>query len=45
MAAQGELDKQTAIHRHGYEKFIGLLRTGAVISFILAFIVILIIAK
>jgi hypothetical protein len=45
MAAQGELDKEVAVHRQGYEKFIRLLRTGAVISFILAFIVILLISK
>lgn len=45
MAAQGDLDKDLAVHRRGYEKFIAAFRTGAVICFILAFIVILIIAK
>ena len=45
MAAQGELDKEISVHRRGYEKFISVFRTGAVICFILAFIVILVIAK
>jgi hypothetical protein len=45
MAAEGDLDKEVAIHWQGYEKFIRLLRTGAVISFIIAFIVILLIAR
>ena len=45
MAAQGDLDKEVAVHRQGYEKFITLLRTGAVICLIIAFIVILLIAK
>jgi len=45
MAAQGELDKDLAVHRRGYEKFISAFRAGAVICFILAFIVILVISK
>jgi hypothetical protein len=40
-----DLDKEVAVHRQGYEKFITLLRSGAVICLILAFIVILLIAK
>ncbi|MBV9930357.1 MAG: hypothetical protein JO013_05375 [Alphaproteobacteria bacterium] len=45
MAAQGEIDKETAVHRQGYERFISMFRMGAVICFILAFIVILLISK
>jgi hypothetical protein len=45
MAVQGELDKQVAVHRQGYERFITLFRVGAVICAIVAFIVILIIAN
>jgi hypothetical protein len=45
MAAQGDLDKEVAIHRQGYERFISLLRTGAIIAAVIAFIVILLIAK
>jgi hypothetical protein len=45
MAAQGELDKEIAVHRQGYERFITMFRIGAVVCAILAFIVILVIAK
>ena len=45
MAAEGELDKEVAIHRRGYEAFIRLLRVGAILSFITAMIVVLLIAK
>ena len=45
MAAQGDLDKEVAVHRQGYEKFITLLKTGTVIAAIIAFIVILLISR
>jgi t-SNARE complex subunit (syntaxin) len=45
MAAQGDLDNDLAVHRRGYEKFITAFRVSAVICFIIAFIVILVIAK
>jgi hypothetical protein len=45
MAAQGELDKEVAVHRRGYEKFISMFRAAAAICFVIAFIIILIIAK
>jgi hypothetical protein len=45
MAAQGELDKEIAVHREGYERFITMFRVGAVLCAIIAFIVILVIAK
>ena len=45
MAAQGELDKEIAVHRQGYERFITMFRIAAVVCAILAFIVILVIAK
>lgn len=45
MAADTNPDKEFAVHRRGYEKFISVFKVGAVICFILAFIVILIISK
>jgi hypothetical protein len=45
MAAQGDLDKEVAVHRRGYERFITGFRTAAAICLLLAFIVILLIAK
>ena len=44
MAAQGEADKELIVHRRGYERFIRLFRTGAIVCLIVAFIVILIIS-
>jgi hypothetical protein len=41
MAAEGELpEKMLRDHRSGYEGFIGMMKWGAVISFILAMLVI-----
>ncbi|HEY0311079.1 MAG TPA: hypothetical protein VGC56_01145 [Allosphingosinicella sp.] len=45
MAAHTDLDKEFAVHRKGYEKFISVFKVGAVLCFILAFIVILVISK
>jgi hypothetical protein len=45
MAAEGELDREIIVHRKGYERFIGMMRWGAVICLIVGFIVILAIAK
>jgi hypothetical protein len=45
MAAEGDMDKEVAIHRRGYEAFIRLLKVGAIASFIVAMIVVLLIAK
>jgi hypothetical protein len=45
MAADGDLDKETAVHRQGYERFISWFKTGTVICLIIAAIVILIIRK
>jgi hypothetical protein len=44
MAAQGEADKELIVHRKGYEGFIRLFRTGAIVCAIIAFIIILIIS-
>ena len=43
MAAEGDAEKELIVHRRGYESFISLFRTAAVICLILAFIIILII--
>jgi hypothetical protein len=45
MAAQGDLDKEVAVHRQGYERFITMFRVSAAICVVIAFIVILVIAK
>ena len=45
MAVQGEMDKELIVHRRGYERFITMFRIAAVICFVIAFIVILIIRK
>jgi hypothetical protein len=44
MAANGEADKQLIVHRRGYESFITLFRTAAIVCAIIAFIIILIIS-
>jgi hypothetical protein len=43
MAAEGEAEKELIVHRRGYESFISLFRTSAVVCLVLAFIIILII--
>jgi hypothetical protein len=45
MAAEGELDREVIVHKRGYERFISLMRWGAVICLIIGFLVILAIAK
>jgi hypothetical protein len=44
MAAQ-EIDKELAVHRRGYEKFITLFRIAAAVCLVIALVVILIISK
>lgn len=45
MAAEGvEADKELIVHRKGYESFIRLFRTCAIVCFVIAFIIILIIS-
>lgn len=44
MAAEGEMDKELIVHRRGYESFVTLFRTGAIVCAIIAFIIILIIS-
>ncbi|HEY7811416.1 MAG TPA: aa3-type cytochrome c oxidase subunit IV [Allosphingosinicella sp.] len=43
MAADLDLEKETAVHRKGYVAFVGLIKWGAIISAIVAAIVVLII--
>jgi hypothetical protein len=43
MAADLDLEKETAVHRKGYTSFIGMMKWGTIISMILAAIVVLII--
>ena len=45
MAAEGELDRETIVHRKGYERFTGMMRWGAVICFVIAMLVIFVISK
>jgi hypothetical protein len=45
MAAEGvDADKELIVHRRGYESFIRLFRTCAIVCLVIAFIVILIIS-
>ena len=44
MAANGEADKELIVHRRGYESFVSLIRTGAIVCLIIAFFIILIIS-
>lgn len=44
MAADMEADKELIVHRRGYESFIRLFRTGAIVCAIIAFFIILIIS-
>jgi hypothetical protein len=43
MAADLDLEKETAVHRKGYTSFIGMMKWGTIISVITAAIVVLII--
>lgn len=45
MAAQGEIEKETIVHKKGYEGFLFLMKWGAIISIVLGFIVILLIRE
>jgi hypothetical protein len=45
MTAEGEIQKQVVIHSQGYSRFLRLMRWGAAASFIIAMIVILLIAE
>ena len=45
MAADGELEKEVLTHRKGYEGFIALFKWGTILSVIIAFAVIFIIAE
>jgi hypothetical protein len=45
MAAEGEIEKEAITHRKGYEGFIFLMKWGAAICVIVAFIVILLIRE
>ena len=45
MAAELDLDKETAVHEEGYARFVGLLKWGTIISAALAALVVLIIAN
>jgi hypothetical protein len=45
MAAEGEFDRETIVHKKGYDSFIGMMRMAAVICFIIAMLVIFAIAK
>jgi hypothetical protein len=42
MAAEGEAEKELIVHRRGYESFIRLFRTSAIVCMIIAFIILLI---
>ena len=44
MAAEGDV-KELNVHRVGYDRFVGLMKWGAVISFVTALVVIFLIAE
>ncbi|HZG09046.1 MAG TPA: aa3-type cytochrome c oxidase subunit IV [Allosphingosinicella sp.] len=45
MAADLDLEKETAVHQKGYLGFVGLMKWGTIISVITAIIVVFIIAE
>ena len=45
MAAEGEVEKEVIVHRKGYDGFIFLMKWGAVVCVVVAFIVILLISE
>jgi hypothetical protein len=45
MAAEGELDKEITTHRRGYDGFVSLMKWGAAVCVVVAFIVILLISS
>jgi hypothetical protein len=45
MAAEGELDREDFVHRKGYERFIGLMKWGTIISAIIGILVVIAISK
>jgi hypothetical protein len=45
MAADGEVQNDYQAHTKGYERFIGLMKWGTILSFITGAIVVLIIAS
>ena len=45
MAAEGDAQKEVAVHQAGYSGFITLMKWGSIISLITALIVVLIIAE
>ncbi len=45
MAAEGEIETETIVHRKGYESFLFLMKWGAIISIVLGFIVVLLIRE
>jgi hypothetical protein len=44
MAAELDLEKETATHKKGYDGFVGLMKWGTIVSAVTALIVVLIIA-
>ena len=44
MAAELDLEKENVSHRKGYSLFIALMKWGAIISFVVAMLVVFIIA-
>lgn len=45
MAAEGEVKNDYKAHMKGYERFLGLMKWGSILSFITGAIVVLIIAS
>ncbi|MDT9598292.1 aa3-type cytochrome c oxidase subunit IV [Sphingosinicella rhizophila] len=45
MAAEGDLQKEVATHKKGYEGFVGLMKWGGIVSLLLALIVVFVIAE
>jgi hypothetical protein len=45
MAAPGEIDREVIVHKRGYDGFVGLMKWGAIASFVIAMIVVFLIAE
>jgi len=44
MAAEGEIQKEVAVHKDGYVRFIGMMKWGGLLSLLVALLVVFIIA-
>ena len=45
MAAEGEMNENFKAHERGYDRFLGLMKWGSILSFIATMIVVLLISN